>query len=158
MCPSLVYAHFLTTRNPTLLPRRANKYSVRSRRAYMRVPPGANSPDIIVDVRVMHALHLRCGLVHVCVSGLFLSLACTGVGGSAWRHFGGIQRSSTGRSTPERGRKRERPWRKVRKITRGLIAEETRWDAGRREETLPVLCTSVHLLNHCEIVLPLFRS
>lgn len=64
------YTHFLTARNPTLLPRGGNKYSVRSS-AYMRAPPGANSPDIIVDVRVMHALHL-----HVVRAGAYMREPC----------------------------------------------------------------------------------
>lgn len=71
----------------------------------MRVPPGANSSDIIVDVRDAHVALARS--VRTAVKRAVHHRACTctcnllepargSVGGSAWRHYGGVQRSSTG--------------------------------------------------------------
>jgi len=86
----------------------------------MRAPPGANSPDIIVDVRVMHALHLRVVGVYACV---LLRPERESVGGSAWRQRGGVQRSRTvEESLAGEG---ESARRKVKKITRILIVEAT---------------------------------
>lgn len=85
------------------------------------VPPGANSPDIIVDVRVMHASHLYANrmYVRVCVYMLFLLAWCESVGGSAWRQCGGVQRrgptrgnysSRGGREIMEKGKEDNAPF------------------------------------------------
>lgn len=139
-----IYIYFLNDIRNSHLRLPSGRCSVRCL-AYMRVPPGANSSDIIVDVRDAHvalarsvrtavkrALHHR-AYVYVQPPGT----ARGSVGGSAWRHYGGVQRSSSG---VEIARVRRRYSRRKAGITRSRRTQKRRRGEASISETFSSAC------------------
>ena len=123
--------------------------------ASIHVSPGANSPDIIVDVRVMHALHLHSNhpsacvraCVRACVHALSFGVTCK----CGWECVAPMWRRPAELYREESSAEEEK---RLKKITRSLIVEATLEGRREEEDMLPVyrLCTRrlliKSLLNH----------